>query len=327
MNRRLRFAFMGNPGYGGVVLEALLANNVEVVAVFHASQSKLHHLKKVYRRYLRSRQRVKEGVRRLSAKMRSFADQRLPVPQFGKDVLEVAQTHGLRVFDGSFAHHRRCPEALRALDVDVILVATFGEFLPRAVLDAPKLAAINMHPSLLPQYRGGFPEFSVILHGQNSTGVTYHLMEEKFDTGNILLQRELRIDEGETTLTLKSRLARLASEAVPELLHLVEHDNLTGTPQASSNVSYCRLNRDFDRIASSLSRQQIRNLINACYDVEAIGEPRFSRNGRDIFALSYGPDGLPFHASDGVITFDVVRYRHKIYRGRDLSRLYPMVDS
>ena len=140
MNKRVRIAFMGNPGYGGLVLEALLQNNAQVVAVFHPSRRRLHHLRKVYRRYFRSRERVKEGVRRLAAKLRSLRDEQLPLQRFGKDVFNVAKIHSLRIFDGSFVRHRSCPEVLRALDVDVILVATFGEILSVSDVDVGRPA-------------------------------------------------------------------------------------------------------------------------------------------------------------------------------------------
>jgi len=272
-------------------------------------------------RYFRSRKRFRAGISQLREKLETAFDERYAVPSFGKDVIEIASARGLLMFDGSFVHHKDCPETLRSLGVDIVLVASFSEILPRRVLEAPKVAAINMHPALLPSYRGGFPEFSAICNGEHRSGVTYHLMEEKFDVGNLLLQRELEINTDETTLYLKERLAQLAVEAIPDLFELIEKGNLRGTAQDRSQVSYCRRTKDFARIDGTKSMHQIRCLINACYDVEAIGRPYFLFNGRKLFVLSHGPEGFPFRANDGVITFDAVRFNHKIYRGEALQRL------
>jgi len=319
---RLKIAFMGNPGYGGLVLEALLKHDADVVAVFHQSQSRAHYLKKMYRRYFRSCKRVRDGFHRLADKWNVLLDEKSPVPTFGKDTVEVARSHQIRLFDGSFVHDARCVEVLKSLEVDVLLVATFGEILPPSLLAAPTIVAMNMHPSLLPKYRGGFPEFNAVYNGEEKSGISFHLMEEKFDTGNILLQKELYLNRGETTLSLKARLAELASNAVPDLLGLIEARDLAGSPQDPSKATYCELKKNFDLIDHTMTTQHIMNVIDACYDVEDIARPHFYHKGVKIFALSYGQKGFPFKASDAVVAFDSVRYGHKIYRGEPSFKLH-----
>jgi len=317
----LRILFLGNPGYGGLLLRELLPFDVEVVGVFHRATSLWSRCKKTYRRYLTSRKKLEQAVCRLRDKIDSFFDEHLPPVHFGEDVISIAGEHGIRMFDGSRVRNRACHELLRRLEVDVILVATFSEFLPAQMLRIPKLAAINMHPSLLPKYRGGFPEFCAVYNGERRTGITFHLMEERFDSGNVLLQRRVEILENETTLALKRRLARLACEALPDLLELIARNELTGQPQEPSSVSYCRLKPDFDRIKPEMTVRQIQNIINACHDVEDIGTPYLLLGTEKLQALSYGVTGIPFNAADGRIWLDLVRYRHKIYTGEGLRSL------
>ncbi|MEJ2139837.1 MAG: formyltransferase family protein [Gammaproteobacteria bacterium] len=317
----MKIAFMGNPGYGGLILEALCSSNAEVVAVFHASHSRVHRLRRVYRRYARNPKRLAAGFSRLNEKFGQMRDEPYPLPSFGKDVLQLAQARDLPLFDGSFVHHPDCPERLRSLGVEVILVASFSEFLPQRVIDVPTLAAINMHPALLPRYRGWCPEFSAVLNGESRTGISYHLMEKTFDTGNVLLQRSLEIQVAETTLSLKNRLAQLAIEAIPDLIALIANDNLKGLQQDQALASYCRLEKNFNLIDESKSVKQIRQLINACCDGGMLGRPYFSHNGHKLSVLSHGHDGWRFEASDGAIEFDVIRYKHRTYQGDDLRKL------
>ncbi len=316
-----RYAFFGNPGYGGFVLEELIRHGVDVAAVFHASQSRLHRYRKLYRRYATTRKKRRELRERLRAKLETFRDEPHPVPAFGVDPKGIAAARGLRTFDGAQVHAPETPALLRGLGVDVILVASFGEFLPRRLLEAPRLAAINMHPSLLPRLRGGFPEFAAVQQGEAEAGVTFHLMEERFDAGNLLLQRKLALAPDETTRSLKERLAGLACGAIPELLARVTAGDLAGAPQDPARVTYCRLAADFDRIDGSFTVAQIRRLVNACHDVEEIGRPRVQIAGHEIGVLSCGTDGLPHRAADGVIHFDVVRHQHRLYAGAALAEL------
>jgi hypothetical protein len=179
-----------------------------------------------------------------------------------------------------------------------------------------------MHPSLLPKYRGGFPEFNAVYNGEEKSGISFHLMEEKFDTGNILLQKEIYLNKGETTISLKVRLADLASNAVPDLLGLIEARDLAGSPQDSSRATYCKLKKSFDLIDHTMTTKHIMNVIDACYDVEDIGRPHFYHKGFLLFALTYGQEGFPFETSDGVVALNSVRYAHKIYQGEASFKLH-----
>lgn len=314
-----RIAFFGYPGYGGLVLERLLASGGQVELVYAASRSRVHHLRKLYKRYGSSHQKRKQALERLRQKRRPRY--LCPFASFGLDPAEVARSHGIPVYDGSEVLTSVCPERLREHAVDIILVASFGEILPRSVLASSRLAAINMHPALLPRYRGGFPEFAAILAGESEAGVTFHLMEEKFDAGNVLLQRGAPIDTGETTLSLKNKMALLACDMIPEVLSKIEARDLRGTPQDPSRISYCRLPVGFDRIEHTSTVAYAHRLLNACYDLEDIGRPHVVINGERIDIVSCGANGLKFQLLDGMIHFDQVGWRRRIIKGDDLLKL------
>ncbi|MGB8170547.1 MAG: methionyl-tRNA formyltransferase, partial [Chthoniobacteraceae bacterium] len=119
----------------------------------------------------------------------------------------------------------RAPEsvaAIVALEADVIVVMAYGQILPKAVLDAPRLACLNLHASILPKYRGAAPIQAAIEAGDRSSGITVMYMAEGLDTGDILLIRETPIRRRETGGSLHDRLAFVAADALAEALPLVE---------------------------------------------------------------------------------------------------------
>lgn len=103
---------------------------------------------------------------------------------------------------------------------DLILVATFKQMLAPTVLALPRLGVVNLHPSLLPRYRGPCPTNAALLNGDQSTGITAHYVVEEMDAGNILLQRALLINSDETDGTLRRRLAELAGTMTPQVIGL-----------------------------------------------------------------------------------------------------------
>ncbi|HRQ40436.1 MAG TPA: methionyl-tRNA formyltransferase [Chloroflexota bacterium] len=109
---------------------------------------------------------------------------------------------------------------LQDLAPDLILVATFKQILKTNVLTLPKLGVVNLHPSLLPQYRGPCPSSAALLNGDTVTGITAHYITEGLDEGDILLQRELDISDVENDGQLRWRLAQLAGDMTPDVLQL-----------------------------------------------------------------------------------------------------------
>ncbi|MGA8655186.1 MAG: methionyl-tRNA formyltransferase [Chthoniobacterales bacterium] len=141
----------------------------------------------------------------------------------------------------------RRPEALaaiRALAPDLIIVTAYGQILPKALLEMPSLACINLHASLLPKYRGAAPIQAAILAGDRHTGITIMYMAEGLDTGDILLTKSIPIRRRETGGSLHDRLGALAPQALEEATNLLLSGHAPRIPQDDAAANYApKLNR------------------------------------------------------------------------------------
>jgi methionyl-tRNA formyltransferase len=146
----------------------------------------------------------------------------------------------------------RNPEAIaeiRALAPDVMVVMAYGQILPRAILEIPRLVCLNLHASLLPRHRGAAPIQAAIVAGERESGITVMYMDEGVDTGDMLLQLKLEIAADETGGSLHDRLAQLAPGALHEALELIQAGNPPRIPQDSSVATYAgKLEREDGRI-------------------------------------------------------------------------------
>jgi methionyl-tRNA formyltransferase len=200
------------------------------------------------------------------------------------------------------------PEAIdqiRALAPHVIVVMAYGQILPRAVLEIPKIASLNLHASLLPRWRGAAPIQAAIAAGDHETGVTVMYMDEGLDTGDILLQRKIDISPTETGATLHDRLAQIAPEALLESLRLLAIGNAPRVPQDKSLANYApKLNRGAGRLNWNESAEAIERKIRAYNPwpgaFTKIGGPGTTKNLK-VFAASV----LDLSAKPGkIIRFD-----------------------
>lgn len=177
-----------------------------------------------------------------------------PVKQYAMQAgLPIEQMKSLRWPDTQ--------ETLRALEPDLIIVAAFGQILPREALEMPTRGCLNTHASLLPRWRGAAPIAAAIRAGDAETGVTIMRMEEGLDTGAIVSSRATLIGEGETTGELTVRLARLAADLLLETLPNWLSGAITPTPQDDAEATMTRPLRkedgrlDFQQSAQELARQ------------------------------------------------------------------------
>ena len=142
---------------------------------------------------------------------------------------------------------------LLKLNPDIILVGSWGEKFEKETFNIPKIATINAHPSLLPKYRGPNPYFWVIKNQEQVSGITFHLMDEGFDTGAILAQEEIKIYPSDTGKTLKDRTVLTARGIVCELLKDLDEDIIIPLKQNEEKASYyshpCNLELDFKKSA------------------------------------------------------------------------------
>lgn len=111
---------------------------------------------------------------------------------------------------------------LRYLNPDLIVVAAYGQLLPKTLLDLPRQGCLNLHTSLLPKYRGASPIHSAIAAGERQSGVTIMWMDEGLDTGDILLQEAVTLRRHETAQTLHDRLAKIGSDLLMKSIELIE---------------------------------------------------------------------------------------------------------
>jgi len=151
---------------------------------------------------------------------------------------EVATQYGLPVFQPPRISAAESLDTLAALKPDVMVAAAYGQILRQPALDVAPLGVVNIHPSLLPRYRGASPVATAILNGDSETGVTIMLMVLALDEGPIVSQRRVPIDRGDTTGTLTKRLAVEGADLLMETLPLYAAGSLEPQPQDASIASY-----------------------------------------------------------------------------------------
>jgi len=153
-------------------------------------------------------------------------------------VKDLALRYGLNPLQPVKAKEEAFQQALRDLQPDVMVVVAYGQILPTSVLSIPKYGAVNVHASLLPKYRGAAPIAWAILKGEKVTGVTTMLLDEGMDTGDILLQKEVPVGDGETCETLHDRLASLGAQLLLETLEKIKAGSIQPLLQDHSKATY-----------------------------------------------------------------------------------------
>ncbi|MCX5677909.1 MAG: methionyl-tRNA formyltransferase [Candidatus Omnitrophica bacterium] len=143
----------------------------------------------------------------------------------------VAETHGIPVYQPEDASSREAIEYLKKLGADLFVVIAFGQILKPEALSVPRLSAINLHGSLLPKYRGAAPTNWAIINGDKTSGVTIIRMNERMDEGDIILRREVMINEEDTNITLNETLSALGAKALIEAMELIESGRVVFKPQ------------------------------------------------------------------------------------------------
>lgn len=223
----LKLIFAGTPEFAAVHLQALLDAGHTVVAVYTQPDRAAGRGKKL---------------------------QASPVKQ-------IAEAHGLPVFQPVSLRDSAAQAQLRELNADLLVVVAYGLLLPQAVLDAPRLGCINVHASVLPRWRGAAPIERALLAGDTRTGVTIMKMDIGLDTGDMLYVAETPISPEDTRITLESRLAELGCQA---LLHtLTDFESLAANAQRQDDTlsTYARkLDKDeslidWQRSVAEIDRQ------------------------------------------------------------------------
>jgi methionyl-tRNA formyltransferase len=225
---KLRIVFMGTPEFAVGILDTIIKNNYNVVGVITAADKPAGRGQKI----------------KYSA------------------VKEYALSHNLKLLQPTNLKEESFLEELKSLNANLQVVVAF-RMLPKVVWEMPKRGTFNLHASLLPNYRGAAPINWAIINGETKTGVTTFFIDDKIDTGAIILSSEIAINPDENAGQLHDRLMYLGSAVVIKTVELIEKGNITTIVQTESaeiKTAY-KLNKENCKIDWAKSASEINNLI------------------------------------------------------------------
>jgi len=179
-------------------------------------------------------------------------------------VKTFAQERGLLVFSPEKVGSPDSLETLRKLGADLFVVVAYGQYIPPSVLALPSQGSINLHPSLLPKYRGSSPIQWALANGDPVTGVTILYVSEKMDAGDILCQREVQIGSEDNALTLEPVLSRVGAELLMETVGQIRSGTAVAIPQDDAAATEVRkLIKEDGRLDWTLPAHTLNNRIRA----------------------------------------------------------------
>lgn len=225
----MRILFMGTSEFAVPALKALISHNFELVGVVTQPD------------------RPSGRRKRLS-----------PPP-----VKIVATEHNLPIYQPERVRKPNFVRTLKHLAPDVMVIAAFGQLLPQTVLDIPPCGTINVHPSLLPKYRGAAPIQWALINGETETGVTLMLLDAGEDTGDIICSECILIENTDTAFTLSEQLANLgAKQLVQVLSDMPRNAPPPAIPQNDAEATHApRLTKETGHIAWNQPANTIHNLV------------------------------------------------------------------
>ena len=228
----MRVVFMGTPDIAATCLKKILVDGFDVIGVYtQPDRPKGRGMKMVF-----------------------------------SPVKEVALAHNIPVFQPENFRADEDVEALRELNPDVVAVVAYGRILPQRVLDIPTCGCVNIHASLLPQYRGSAPYQWAVLDGLTETGVTAQHMALKMDAGDIIDVAKTPIGENETAGELLDKLAVLGADLLSGVLTRFENNDVAGTPQNEDEVSFApMLDKSMCPIDWTKTAQQVHNHVRGLH--------------------------------------------------------------
>lgn len=177
-------------------------------------------------------------------------------------VKECAVKHSIPVFQPKTLKSEDVIKQIKDFNADIIIVVAYGKLLPKEILNSAKHGCINVHASLLPQYRGAAPIQYAVLNGDKQTGVTIMQMDEGLDTGDMLFVEKTDIGENETSQELFERLSIIGADALIKALDMIENNNITPTKQPQGDYVYAKMiDKSMSEIDWNKSAFQIHNQI------------------------------------------------------------------
>jgi len=180
-------------------------------------------------------------------------------------VKECAQGLGVPVLQPEDVRDEKTRACLKALSADIFIVAAYGCILPEAVLAAAKKMCLNVHASLLPEYRGAAPIHRALIAGERETGITFIRMNAYMDRGDILFRKKLRIDKKDDAPVLEERLSRLAGRSLATVLTRIQRGTARAVKQDERKASYApKLKKEDGRIRWSDTSKEIFDRFRGC---------------------------------------------------------------
>jgi len=246
--------------------------------------------------------------------------QKGPFPYYPCEPLhEVVTRCDVSVYEGLSLRDQETQSLIRSLSPDLIVVATFNQIIPHSIISLPCRGVINIHPSLLPKYRGSIPTVCALLQGEERTGVTAHFIEdESIDRGRIIAQAAVNIDPADNDGILRRKLSDTLPAVLTEAIDRVQSQELLSFPeQQESEATYCLkrsvicsdidVNQPFSMIVN-----KIRSLTPYPGAYIISGSVRYPVNGvtlvetpeRDLNRQSYS-DVLVINTSQGIMKFSI----------------------
>lgn len=229
--KEIKIIFFGTSDFAKDILKAIAGEKYQVLAVFTQPDKKIGR-----------KQEIKIGS------VKEFADkQKIPVFQPKKLDEEMI-------------------EKVKELNPDLIIVAAYGKIIPKEILEIPKYKSINVHPSMLPEFRGPSPIQNAILAGKKETGISIMLMDEKMDHGDILAQTKVEIHPDENAEDLMKKTAPLSAKLLLETIHGWLERKIKPQKQDDSKATYCQLiEREDGHIFWNEEATEIYNKFRAFY--------------------------------------------------------------
>jgi methionyl-tRNA formyltransferase len=226
----MKIVFMGTPDFAVPTLEALIESRHEVVAVVSQPDKPRGRGKKV---------------------------QMTPVK-------EAALAHNIPVYQPERIKDEAFMDELEKIEADFFVVVAYGQILSLRLLMMPKYGCLNVHGSILPKYRGAAPMQWALLNGDPTTGITIMFMNEKCDEGDMVLKKEIYIEENETFGTLHDKLSVIGSDCLLQALDLIELGKAKPVKQDNSDATYApMIKKSMCQINWEDSTEKICNQIKA----------------------------------------------------------------
>lgn len=176
-------------------------------------------------------------------------------------VKEEALKHGIDILQPQKVKDEKSVSWIREKMPDLIVAAAFGQILSREILDIPKYGCINIHASLLPKYRGASPIQQAVIDGEAYSGITIMMMEEGLDTGDIIMQKSIRIEDDDTGGSLHDKLAALGAQLITQAVEAIENGTYTRTPQGDDYTYAGIIDKKTGLIDFSMDADKIERLI------------------------------------------------------------------